>query len=730
MNKNDFMKAMSMIDEDLIKEADTDEIKMGLYDNAERFSNENESSTVVSGVEVYQRTIWKKILAVAATLVIAVGAAGGGIYYFSNLRNNNIIEESNDIISIYEEISLNKEQYDMTRYCRIIDQRDYAAILMFDEAKEAVFDTLDKEILPSGGEITKEEGNGESIKYYITDKGEENIYKFRYQFELFSNSVFELTERKDDGSEKKYRFKLNRTDMIGVLKLIDNEAFIESYDAESVCSNPEEASAEEVGELLEKLIDNNREGIYLDGKNESKCIMKDREKLKNTLLGYKWNKRTLYKKDEYFIDGESYYDVGVRIDPFYGLYDGSLEQPVLYSIDYDNMNDMERVLKESIEIVFESHDVDERDIIEIFGDAKTAKLYERSINCGYTVYNIADPDAFRKEVAALGWVTCFYTECEWGPSLSDAKGLWTDEKGYIIGDVAVGLKGYLRKSFFAQGDSSSFYYKLKNTDDVESFNQILDKYLAPNKYSELSIKESEGASSFSNLKAHYTYEHTSSYGPKSISLKGMILQDSANERKYVTAEGQYHHDVGTVHFDGMAEIELVEDMGRDDLSEINGFYKDDYGFYKVISKETGETIDVVGYSDFGNIRASLGFLYGQQCSEFSTYDDSGTKIDTGLYSKSLEELAFDVNNNNGKIEYHIHTLSDSGYDTEYWMVFTENYQLISYECISKDDEGGESHTVYRLDDYEFDSPDFTMDDVMPAFDRLKNEYMEKAENKN
>ena len=286
MNKNDFMKAMSMIDEDLIKEADTDEIKMGLYDNAERFSNENESSTVVSGVEVYQRTIWKKILAIAATLIIAVGAIGGGVYYFAQVRNNNIIEEVNDIISIYKEISLNKEQYDMTRYCRIIDQRDYATILLVDEAKEAVFDTLDKEILPSGGEITKEEGKGESIKYYITDKGEENIYKFRYQFELFSNSVFELTERKDDGSEKKYSFKLNRTDMLGVLKLIDNEEFIESYDANSVCSSPEEASAEEVEELLEKLIDNNREGIYLDGKNKSKCIMKDREKLKNTQNAY------------------------------------------------------------------------------------------------------------------------------------------------------------------------------------------------------------------------------------------------------------------------------------------------------------------------------------------------------------------------------------------------------------------------------------------------------------
>ena len=89
MNKNDFMKAMSMIDEDLIKEADTDEITMALFDNAERFSNENESSTVVSGVEVYQQTIWKKILAVAATLIIAVGAVGGGAYYFSQFKKKN-----------------------------------------------------------------------------------------------------------------------------------------------------------------------------------------------------------------------------------------------------------------------------------------------------------------------------------------------------------------------------------------------------------------------------------------------------------------------------------------------------------------------------------------------------------------------------------------------------------------------------------------------------------------
>ena len=45
MNKNDFMKAMSMIDEDLIKEADTDEITMDLSDNAEGFIDENEPNS-------------------------------------------------------------------------------------------------------------------------------------------------------------------------------------------------------------------------------------------------------------------------------------------------------------------------------------------------------------------------------------------------------------------------------------------------------------------------------------------------------------------------------------------------------------------------------------------------------------------------------------------------------------------------------------------------------------
>ena len=42
-----------------------------------------------------------------------------------------------------------------------------------------------------------------------------------------------------------------------------------------------------------------------------------------------------------------------------------------------------------------------------------------------------------------------------------------------------------------------------------------------------------------------------------------------------------------------------------------------------------------------------------------------------------------------------------------------------------DSEVDKTRTLFRLDDYEYDSPDFTMEDVMPEFEKLEKESKEK-----
>ena len=103
MNKNNFMKALSMIDEDLLHEADTPYISEAAEDTS-KLINENEASDVVSGVDVYHGFLWKKILAVAATFVIVAGAVGGGAYYFSHLKGNNNDKNISDEYAEYNHV--------------------------------------------------------------------------------------------------------------------------------------------------------------------------------------------------------------------------------------------------------------------------------------------------------------------------------------------------------------------------------------------------------------------------------------------------------------------------------------------------------------------------------------------------------------------------------------------------------------------------------------------------
>lgn len=104
MNKNNFMKAMSMIDEELLHEADTPYTPEASGDTSNEIYRENEESDSVSGVDVYHGFLWKKVLAAAATVMIAAGSVGGGAYYYSRLKESNDINNINDNSMVKEEV--------------------------------------------------------------------------------------------------------------------------------------------------------------------------------------------------------------------------------------------------------------------------------------------------------------------------------------------------------------------------------------------------------------------------------------------------------------------------------------------------------------------------------------------------------------------------------------------------------------------------------------------------
>ena len=73
MNKKDFMKAMSMIDDDLMRDAD-----------APGTGETTAYETSVSGVERYRRPAWQRAAATAATLLLVLGVGAAGTYYLTH----------------------------------------------------------------------------------------------------------------------------------------------------------------------------------------------------------------------------------------------------------------------------------------------------------------------------------------------------------------------------------------------------------------------------------------------------------------------------------------------------------------------------------------------------------------------------------------------------------------------------------------------------------------------
>lgn len=619
MNKNNFMKAMTMIDEELLQEAGTPDTGAAASEKSEDSFTEYDNETTVSGVDVYHRPVWRKFLAAAAAFVIVAGAVSGGAYCLAQLK----------------------------------------------EDKKAA----------------------EEVK--VSSTVTSNITT---PTETIQNTTEGTTEKQAES--KTY----------DIIEHLDN-------------SISGKASYEEVEEFLDGLLNSGEQGTFIALEPyhaEYGCIVTDKEKLKKQLLELEWEKGKLNDTMDHSKISGNGFDIGITIDDYGYMYDANKPEPITYHIDIGMRNELYDILNENIEILYDGEEVDKQIIADLFKNSHSAKLYTGYVAFLEGTYSITDTEAFSSEIAALGWVTCTEFECDWGPALSDHSALWTDKSGYRIGEAALGLEGYIHRGWGTNG--KTYYYKLKNRNDREKLKQILDKYLVPNKYTELSLKAQNGAASYTTLKARYTYESFTEdpapdYQSTTVSLKGEMLEDK-NGLLYMTGRGKFYSD-------DIVDIELVEDMT--DRSYEN--YYASYGIIKSSEKNAEGTAAEERYLDIcSNYPLMIEYHSYAGVGNLIDYDDSVSPMGYSYTGKETE-LAFDIKTANGKTECYIHTKSaveEYEYEKEYNLLFNENWQLLSYEEV-RTDETGKHHTIFKLEDPEFDSPDFNNEDAADVYEKLKAE---------
>ena len=688
MNKDNFMKAMSMIDEDLIHEADTPYTAETSADKAEVLYNEKESETMVSGVDVYHRTAWKKFLGIAAALVISLGAVGGGAYYFSRLRNNNI-EENVQYDSLYSWLKAEKDNYKMN-IAACVNDSAVLGIPADNGQKEDFFEYMDQFDLKTEAEdITR---TSRHLKFnFGTDE------EIRFIFDLYENGDCSITEK---GAENTTYHRIAEGKQVF-------DHFVKLYHIED-CDPPNwnDVSEEEIKAFIDECYDSSLKDsdyptdtafMYDDNSPnmDSKVYkIRNRTEINKTILSCEWEKADNFDFSTryYLFDGMMLSESGYLM----GVYD---DCDAIYKIK-------DSVYLDKLCVIWLTYleRTDPKDINEAWqeiGNETTVQWSEGPLYVGQGgmdydninyYHHISDPVSFADEIMSLEWKECDRSEWESKVEyMSDTRGyvsdgyyMFSNIRNYII--LSLSPRGYMDINDLG-------CYKLKNEADIEKLDQLLDEYLIMDESSVLSQKIFRGITDYDNLKAHFIFE-MSYNGEEYQKCSGYLSVDAKNEKMYMTSEG-------TVRWGELKDVTSVVVMnGHDDSA------------FRVTDKETNEDL-YYGLYQYCNGYASpppnYHYIYfcksiAEELSPRYLHDDS---------EYSFEEREVDGNT---EITVHRESTEAAYYNYSYTLVLNEKGQLISY-----DSNGSDSHTSFKLDDYVFDSPDFTMEDISPVYDSIKAE---------
>lgn len=686
MNKNNFMKALSMIDEDLMEQANSPDTDAIVSEKDDNLYSGNDSEMMVSGVDVYHRPVWRKVLTVAATFIIVVGIAGSGAYYFSRLKSNkytlNNVEDDMKYDSIYSKLKDNKNKYKLSTAVRVFGSSIAGFPNVEDKEKERFFEYLDSFDMKTEIEDNEFTKVPKSIAFcFGTD---EEVY---FTFELYENGCFTWTEN-NNGTDKITYHRFSE----------ENMAFYvlsEMFELDSMESDLNRVSKEE----LESFIDTNfsKNSPETSYKNKSGVSLKldiiDNDAIKETISSLEWE-RTVYSSDDdysYCISGISLLEYGV-ISGNYNDYN------VAYSLkDSSDIEFLSKIWQDYIKIA-DSETDDLNTLLQKFCNETSVQWFEGPFvhpqgrfpyDTKACYYSISDSKNFINEIASFEWVNCSSEEIE--------KNSYTDNNGYVCSTGYYGIGIYSFLNFYPSGYMSIDEigdYKLKNESEVVSFNQVLNKYFIMDESSELAEKICKGITDYNNLKAHYTYEFSYADGEKT-DISGYLSVDAKNEKMYMTGDGTY----------------IMVDEEENIATEIvmNGH---DESAFMIKDKETNESqyYGIYNYSN-GYVVPPPEWHYIYLCKRIEK--DLTPRMAQDYASKDYD---ITVNKKDGNSEITLYIEDGNNDRSSAIILLNEKGQILSYEMITP-----YYKESFKLDDYVFDSPDFIMEDTEYIYNSIKTE---------
>ena len=693
MNKNDFMKAMSMIDEDLIHEAGGDDISKAV-------SGSHEDTAEVSGVEIYHRTARKKLLAAAVTLVIAGGAVAGGAYCFSRLMgsdNNNIavsdssseseyVEDVKQYDSIYGKLRAYKDNCIMKVHVRTFDNVEDTLRMPGDsECKKDFFDYMDALGMENKAMDLISAKTVKSLEFeFYPGSGGSVIY-----CDMYSNGYCVWTDKTgDEEQECCYWFDDGE-------KIFHD--FLERYSIdEHDVQGWDTVSKSEIEDVVFEAYyaSSNMSSFRWSGSTSVPCATPDQEKLSSIISSFDW-----VRADGF--DQKNYYSIyGMLRLSEEGFLGGTHKG---YSVDYKLKNDADlETFREKVKelgLDFERSD-DPTALLKKYESEDYARWFEGSMDNNFDrkrrYYSVPDAKAIMNGLAALEWVACDGEEIDSNTGHYEEDGEHITNGYYEIGPGELFYGSNLRiypDGYISIDDQGGF--KLKNEDNVEKLKEIIDQNMVMCEGSKVAELICSGMTDYINLKAHYTYETKDDSGVVE-SMTGYLYVDAVNEKMYMNGEGTYHYpDLR----EGKVEIAM---NGHDDSA------------VRMVNKATGKT-DFIGLCSYiiDDSIPSPGYHYIYICKYLEETLSDVTVSEDSPPGYSVEKREADGNTEiiigpkNEKDRYSLPT---------YTILITLKGQLLSYECREQ------RQTVsFKLDDYNFDSAGFMIDEVGAAYESIKKE---------
>ena len=700
MNKNNFMKAMSMIDEDLIQDADTQYTGEKTLDNAEELYSESKQEIVVSGVDVYHRTIWKKILAVAATFVIVTGAVGGGAYYFSQMKNSdNNIEDNIEYDSIYDKLKANREKYMMNTVLCVFDGAGGGYPHLGSEEQNEFFEYMDK-----FDPIIETESISKTARHLKFNFGtEENIY---YIFDLYENGDYSWTDTSTDKTtyHSFINGKKSFDDLMKMYKLdtISSDLFnwndvyeaeIERFILESYSSSFDPTSS-----LMNTAVKHK-------GSETGMFEFKDSEQISNIILSCDWVRADDFDFNDYYsINGMSLSEDGYLA----GYYNDFF---VVYKLKDIMYLDKLRLIWEECMIPMDDafFDIDPDTLInelhQTFSNARNASWingctgipqgkphYDTKVR----YYSIINSVEFIDEIASLEWIGTTEAEIEAETGERKEQGFYYSNGFYTVHEGDKTLNIYPDGYMSIRGIGC---YKLKNENDTGKLQEIFEKHLQIDRFSEFAEDINKGINNYENLSAHYTYTYNINGVTDEVS--GYLSVDARNEKMYMTGEGT----------EGGKAVTMEIVMNGCDISAA-----------KVIEKGTGAKrfVGVYGYSNgYASPPPVNHYIY--------LCKDIENDLTPRLYSAqdNCTDMTMDTANDGSmNIMYHEAVVdNESKTYKDVALVLSKKGQVLSYRATYPN-----SSVSFVLDNYVFDSPDFTIEDVDSVFNTIKAEQDENTNN--